>query len=270
MTAEKPKLHAIKGGEENHALGYIKLFRSIRKHWIWEDERKLKWWLDILLECNHADKKVNIGFGLIDCKRGQAVKSLLNWAKQWRVDKSSVKRFFDLLRQDGMIETENLKKTTRITVCNYGSYNDSRNAEQLKSNSKATPTQHKQECKEGKECKEDKIQELVNHPFSEVFTKEWEGWKEYKKTQHREKYKTLKTEQIAVNNLIEISGSDEQRAIKLIHNAIAKTWKGIYPIKNNPNAANQSTTKGKNSGAIDLLERARQNFTTRGTANNGS
>src|SRR5437762_1325568 len=44
---------------ENFSSGYVKLFRSIRKHWLWQDAEKLKWWIDILLECNHEYRKVN-------------------------------------------------------------------------------------------------------------------------------------------------------------------------------------------------------------------
>lgn len=135
---EETRLNEI---EENYLSGYIKLYRSLRNHWIWNDAEKLKWWLDILLEVNHTGKKVNIGFELIDCKRGQSLKSRLEWAKRWRVDKSTVDRFFSLLKKDKMISTENLKKTIRLTVCKYDSYNDVRSAKQLQSNSDTTPKQ---------------------------------------------------------------------------------------------------------------------------------
>jgi hypothetical protein len=119
----------------------LRIERLITQHWIWKDERKVKWWIWILIEVNHQDQKVPIGFNLIDCKRGQSVKSLETWAKDWRVDKSTVRRFFDLLQNDSMIRLENLQKTTRLTVCNYEVYNDSQHVEQLQSNSKATPKQ---------------------------------------------------------------------------------------------------------------------------------
>jgi hypothetical protein len=121
--------------------GYICLHRSIREHWIYEDATKLKWWLDILMECNHSDRKVSIGFELIECRRGQSLNSLLTWSQMWRVDKSTVRRFLKLLEADGMVKSENVKKTTRLTVCNYDDYNSKRNATQLTDNSDATQTQ---------------------------------------------------------------------------------------------------------------------------------
>lgn len=104
--------------------GWIKLHRSITEHWIWQDPIKLKWWLDILMFANHEDKKVNIGMQLVDCKRGQCVISLLNWGKRWGVSKHTVHNFFTLLKNDNMITTENLTKTTRITICNYETYQE--------------------------------------------------------------------------------------------------------------------------------------------------
>lgn len=110
--------------------GWISLHRSITNHWVWQDPVKLKWWLDILMSVNHEDKKVNVGMQLFECKRGQSIMSLNSWAKRWKVSKSMVNRFFDLLKNDAMITTENLAKTTRITVCNYDTYQDWRNADE--------------------------------------------------------------------------------------------------------------------------------------------
>ena len=106
--------------------GWISIYRSIRNHWIWQDPVKLKWWIDILLAVNHEDKKVNIRMRLIECKRGQTVMSLRNWADRWKVSKDTTRNFFELLKKDKMIITENLINTTRLTVCNYDIYQDLR------------------------------------------------------------------------------------------------------------------------------------------------
>ena len=110
--------------QENYKTGWIRIFRSIRNHWIWNDPVKFQWWIDILLEVNHSSKKVNIGYNLFDCDRGQAVVSLLNWGKRWNVSKDKARNFLKLLEKDKMITLENLSKTTRLTVCNYDSYQD--------------------------------------------------------------------------------------------------------------------------------------------------
>jgi hypothetical protein len=121
--------------------GFIFLHRSLRDHWLWSDSTKFQWWVDILMECNHEDNRVSIGFEVFDCKRGQSVKSLETWGKRWKVDLSTVRRFFRLCEKDSMIIRENLQKTTRITVCNYDFYNDLQQLKQRQSNGKAIAAQ---------------------------------------------------------------------------------------------------------------------------------
>lgn len=102
--------------------GWISLHRKVKKHWIWKSPRRFQWWVDMLLTVNHTDTKVLIGATIIECKRGQSVRSLESWAKDWDVTKGTVRDFFKLLHGENMIFSENLKITTRITICNYDSY----------------------------------------------------------------------------------------------------------------------------------------------------
>jgi len=111
---------------ENSKFGFICLFRSLQRHWLWKDAEKLKWWIDILLEANHQERKVIIAGRLLQCGRGQSLNSLQTWAERWSVDVGKVRRFLKMLETDGMIVVENLKKTTRITICNYVAYNGKR------------------------------------------------------------------------------------------------------------------------------------------------
>jgi coproporphyrinogen III oxidase len=85
--------------QENYTSGWIKILRSVRNHWIWKDPIKFQRWIDILLEVNHQTEKVNIGYELFDCKRGQSVKSLHNWGKQWNVSKDVARNFLKLLER---------------------------------------------------------------------------------------------------------------------------------------------------------------------------
>lgn len=139
---------------ENYISGWVKVFRSIRKHWIWQDPVKFQWWIDILLEVNHAGKKVNIGYDLFDCEKGQSIMSLQNWAKQWNVSKDTARNFLKLLAKDNMINIENLKKTTRITVCNYDTYqvtlHDDQTQGKRKANAKQTPSDPNKNVKNDK------------------------------------------------------------------------------------------------------------------------
>lgn len=107
--------------------GFILLHRSLRDHWLWKDPIKFQWWVDILMECNHDNNKVPIGYSVVECSRGQSIKSCLTWGKRWRKNKNTVHRFLKMLEKDEMITIENVQKTTRITVCNYEFYNNIKN-----------------------------------------------------------------------------------------------------------------------------------------------
>lgn len=137
--------------------GWIKMHRKIRDHWIWQNRQYLRAWFDILFTVNFEDKKVLIESEIIECKRGQSLLSLNEWSKVfghgWTVQR--VRTFFDLLKKDQMIKTEGLRKTTRLTVCNYDNYQNNQQTDntqttdrQQTSNTQVTTTKEIKESKE--------------------------------------------------------------------------------------------------------------------------
>ena len=108
--------------------GWIKISRDIQSHWIYQDPQKLKWWLDLLLLANFEDKDVVIKFKVFRCKRGQLLYSLKTLSQRWNVSKTVVNNFLEMLRKQNMIETENETVSTRITICNYETYQQNENA----------------------------------------------------------------------------------------------------------------------------------------------
>jgi len=140
--------------------GWIKISRTLNKHWIWDNSDYLKWWLDILLEVNHTDSKVVIKNKIYECKRGEKLYSLDTWATRWKTHKSKVRRFLELLQNDSMIVLKSETQTTRLTVCKYEDYQDFRNTDE-------TQTKRKRNANEThltpiQECKEDKQEKDIN------------------------------------------------------------------------------------------------------------
>ncbi len=129
--------------QENYLTGWVKIFRSIRNHWIWKDPIRFQWWIDILLEVNHSPKTFAIGYKLFDCEKGECLMSLQNWSLRWGVSKTVVNNFLKLLEKDSMIIIKNETVTTRITVCNFETYqqNQNGNKTQQKRDRNATETQ---------------------------------------------------------------------------------------------------------------------------------
>lgn len=125
--------------------GWIKLYRSIREHWIWEDPIKLKWWLDILLQANHQDKKILLGNSLFNIERGQFHTSELKLMERWKVGKKAVRSFLELLEKDGMISLEKSKKGTTIKVLNYKGFQGfSEEKETIKDTTEEPQRNHKE------------------------------------------------------------------------------------------------------------------------------
>ena len=135
--------------------GWIKLYRSIRDHWVFQDADYLRAWCIILMKVNHEPKKVLIHGQLIECGRGQSVLSVESWVEEFGVaywSRQKVRTFFKLLQDDDMIMLEGMKKTTRLTVCNYDTYQDY----QPTANQQPTTTKEYKKTKETKEPKEKK------------------------------------------------------------------------------------------------------------------
>ena len=126
--------------------GWISIHRKLRDNQLWTEKRvfsKAEAWIDILLMVNHKEAKVIIKNTMITVGRGESILSLGSWSLRWNWNKSATRRFLSLLQDDEMIELKNESITTRLTVCNYESYQDSRNANetQVKRKRNASETQ---------------------------------------------------------------------------------------------------------------------------------
>ena len=80
--------------------------------------------------------------------------------------------------------------------------------------------------------------EFVN-PFGENFSA-WSGWLDYKREEHREKYRSPKTEQAAADKLYKLSGGNQETAKLIIQQSIENRWKGLFELKNNSNGTKKT------------------------------
>ena len=86
---------------------------------------------------------------------------------------------------------------------------------------------------------------------SEVFATQWKLWKVFREKEHKFKYKTAISEQAALNDLSKLAEGEEITAIAIIHQSIAKGWKGFFELKNN-GKGKQSTSESKYQPSDDL------------------
>ena len=131
---------------ENFRCGYVKIYRSTRDHYLFQDKNpysKFEAWTDILLKVNYEERKVNIKNVVFVVGRGESMRSLDTWASAWRWDKSKVRRFLETLQKENMVVLKNEQLSTRLTVCNYDTYQCERNVDetQMKRKRNANDTQ---------------------------------------------------------------------------------------------------------------------------------
>lgn len=193
--------------------GWIKLHRQIRSHWVFKNANYFKAWVVIISEVNHKKTKVVIEGELIECNRGQSINSLSTWVRilgdDWTIQK--LRTFLKLLEKDGMINTEGLRKTTRLTVCKYDSYQ----SDQQGDNTETTNRQQgdNKEITTNKNDKNDKNEK-------EVLLNEWIVYR-------KEIQKKLK--QTTINKLKEeMDNYTYEKCKYVIDTSIRNGWQGLF------------------------------------------
>jgi len=139
--------------------GYIKVYRDIRDHWIWNYKpfSPQAAWIDLILLANHEKRTILFNGSVIEVDKGQHMTSISILADRWGWSRGKVKRFIDKLESEHMVNTKRNGNGTLITLIKYGVYQGVRNTNR---NSNGTQTErgrngggHKQYTKE--DTKED-------------------------------------------------------------------------------------------------------------------
>lgn len=115
---------------ENLDKGYIKLYRSIRDNWVWEEKpfSRGQAWIDIILSVSHCDTKMMFDGNSIIVKRGSFITSISKLADRWGWSRKKVTHFLNGLRDDSMLDFECTTKGTCISLRNYALYQDRGNS----------------------------------------------------------------------------------------------------------------------------------------------
>lgn len=123
--------------------GWIKLHRQIREHWVWSRADYAKAFMDILMLVNHARATVMIKGDLYTVNPGESVRSIETWAKElgngWT--RQRVRTLFSLLEKSGIINQVTDTKTTRLSICNWETYQHGQPAANQQINQRLTKDQ---------------------------------------------------------------------------------------------------------------------------------
>lgn len=106
--------------------GWVKLYRSIQDHWVWDNPVYLKWWLDLILMANHKKNEVLVNGKIEVIDVGERLTSEVKLAERWEVDRKTVRKFLNLLEKEGMISVrKSRQKGTTYKVSKYKDYQQS-------------------------------------------------------------------------------------------------------------------------------------------------
>ena len=108
---------------------------------------------------------------------------------------------------------------------------------------------------EKKKKKKQNTEEMeLTFPFlSDKFTTAWNGWKNYRKIEKRQVYKSKLTEQTALNGLAVKSKNNEEVAILIILQSIENTWTGLFELKNQQKQMNSEASSDHLQNLKDRL-----------------
>lgn len=168
--------------------GYVSLHREIMEHWIWEDPVKLKRWLTILMNVNHAPKKFPVGNELFTCNPGQSFRSIQQWTDLFICSKPTTIKFFKMLENDGMILTEILGNGNRrkhlLTVVNWEKYQQKETENFTRKKPKTLPERNPNVPYNNNEEIKKKNEYAESSLFYEIELKKSNGNSDYKEFVH--------------------------------------------------------------------------------------
>tara|TARA_R110000787_G_C13379048_1_gene441645 strand:- start:552 stop:1373 length:822 start_codon:yes stop_codon:yes gene_type:complete len=104
--------------------GWICLHRSLIKHWIYQEPEALKFWVTLLMEANWETKTTLFNKKLITVERGQIVFGRKVYSKRLGISEMKLRRYLEMLTEEGMINQQTTSRYTVITVLNYDQYQD--------------------------------------------------------------------------------------------------------------------------------------------------
>lgn len=148
----------------------------------------------------------------------------------------------------------NIETNKQETLNNKGDFENEFEPEILEDN--IIPLQTEKEKKEKEKTSGQKEKETkpefslddVIWPFeSKEFDSTWMLWLSYRKERGLAKYKPIGL-QACLKDLAKISDGSESKAIDIIHNAIAKNWQGLFPIRENNQNNGRNQTRFTQEG----------------------
>ena len=89
---------------------------------------------------------------------------------------------------------------------------------------------------------------MIELPFNSVeFAEVWADWIEYKRLEHRFKFKSPQSMKASLRKLVKLSNNNEETAIAIVEESMANGWKGFFALKE------PIQNENKNKDASEIL-----------------
>lgn len=126
------------------AEGWIKAYRKIQDHWVWQDKPFSygQAWFDLIFMAQHSDNTGLYRGAVQERKRGTAYVSIKYLAEKWGWSANKVRRFLEKCEHSKMCHVNGTTNGTTVTIENYEKYQDRRQANESADES-AGGTQYK-------------------------------------------------------------------------------------------------------------------------------
>lgn len=149
------------------------------------------------------------------------------------------------IEKDGFIYSERVNRNIekRMEISNKRSIAGHIGAE-MRKQTQAIAKQTQAKSSKGKERKvKEKKENEISPPFipSDEYKTTWEQWISYKSNQHKFSYEDSKYERIAFEELLKLSGNSPSVAEQIVNQSIAKGWKGLFALKDQPKPSSDSS-----------------------------
>lgn len=152
--------------------GWIKVHRKMLDHWVSQEPELFAFWMRLLLEANHSDKKRMFNGSLIEIRRGQTLFGLEAFEAKSGITKKKLRRYLDMLESEGMIGRQKTNKYSLISIVNYDQYQLEGSQEagkgQAEGKPRASQGQHLENDKNGEEETPPKSPKGESVPFQEI------------------------------------------------------------------------------------------------------
>jgi hypothetical protein len=235
--------------------GFIKLLRQILD-WRWfRDPHVAHLFVYLLLRANYTDAE----WQDIVIKRGQLVTSRDTLVHETGLTESMVKRGLRVLKRTGEIQTMSTNQYTVVTIAKYDEYQGNIcNGNQTTSSEEPTvdlQTTTRKEYKNGRKQQPSSPQPPLgftdtgynDYDFSFVetsFGNAFYRWLRYRKEQFKFLYKSQDSLQTCYTKLVKLAGNDPLKAMAIVEQSIANSWKGLFELNDYKNGTNTQQSIG--------------------------